>query len=122
MISELRTLFRGAIKNINSRITFALVFAAILIVGAAPIGLGRKGPAPAQQNAGQQNVGKKARIYYCVMDPEMKSNKPGACPKCGMRLRLASDEAPGNSDAKKNANNNDPDAIKDYVRNPDSLV
>lgn len=113
--------FRGAIKNMNSRITFALVFAAILIVGVGPIGLGGKRPAPAQQNVGQQNVGKTTRIYYCVMDPEMKSNKPGACPKCGMRLRLAKEEGLAESGANErgnvNANEyNDPDAIKDYAR------
>lgn len=25
-------------------------------------------------------------IYTCPMHPEVKQNKPGACPKCGMRL------------------------------------
>ena len=33
---------------------------------------------------------KKARqsqvIYTCVMDPEIKMDKPGNCPKCGMKL------------------------------------
>jgi cytochrome oxidase Cu insertion factor (SCO1/SenC/PrrC family) len=35
--------------------------------------------------------------YVCVMDPEVRSGKPGKCPKCGMRLRKASDEASAKS-------------------------
>lgn len=30
----------------------------------------------------------KARRYACPMHPGVTSNKPGRCPKCGMRLRL----------------------------------
>jgi len=26
------------------------------------------------------------KIYTCSMHPEVKSNKPGKCPKCGMDL------------------------------------
>src|SRR5262249_33096735 len=26
----------------------------------------------------------KATVYVCPMDPEIRSSKPGACPKCGM--------------------------------------
>src|SRR5438128_12651282 len=33
-----------------------------------------------------------AVTYVCVMDPDVRSAKPGKCPKCGMRLRKASDE------------------------------
>jgi len=29
-----------------------------------------------------------AVVYSCPMHPEVKSNKPGRCPKCGMNLRL----------------------------------
>jgi protein SCO1 len=51
------------------------------------------------------------------MDPEVKSNKPGTCPKCGMTLRLFKEEAPSDSNANKNANeNSDTYAIKDYSR------
>jgi cytochrome oxidase Cu insertion factor (SCO1/SenC/PrrC family) len=32
------------------------------------------------------------------MDPEVKSKKPGSCPKCGMTLMAASDEAPKKTD------------------------
>ena len=32
-------------------------------------------------------------VYVCVMDPEVKSTKPGKCPKCGMLLKSAVGEA-----------------------------
>jgi protein SCO1/2 len=35
----------------------------------------------------------KRAIYVCVMDPDIKSAKPGKCPRCGMALRAASREA-----------------------------
>lgn len=96
----------------NSRITFTLVLAALLVIGSASVGLGGKSPAPAQRNVAKKD----ARRYYCVMDSEVKSNKPGACPKCGMTLRLAKEEEPGDSGANKNAGeNNDANAIKDYA-------
>lgn len=31
----------------------------------------------------------KAKVYTCPMHPEVTSNKPGKCPKCGMKLELA---------------------------------
>jgi len=30
--------------------------------------------------------GKMAKTYTCGMHPEIKSDKPGKCPKCGMTL------------------------------------
>jgi cytochrome oxidase Cu insertion factor (SCO1/SenC/PrrC family) len=36
---------------------------------------------------------KKAAVYVCPMDPEVKSRRPGKCPKCGMTLRAATDKA-----------------------------
>ena len=51
--------------------------------------------------------------YVCVMDPDVRSAKPGKCPKCGMRLRKASEvstkateeanETTGNGDNGDNA-------------------
>jgi protein SCO1/2 len=95
------------------RIITILAVIGMLVIGSASVGLGGRNAASAQR----QEAKKDARRYYCVMDPEVKSNKPGTCPKCGMTLRLATEEAPGDSGANKNANeNNDADAIKDYAR------
>ncbi|HUE81992.1 MAG TPA: HAD-IC family P-type ATPase, partial [Pyrinomonadaceae bacterium] len=35
-----------------------------------------------------------AQIYTCPMDPEVRSDKPGACPKCGMALEPLNVTAP----------------------------
>jgi hypothetical protein len=32
-------------------------------------------------------------VYTCPMHPEVMSNEPGTCPKCGMRLVVKKDEA-----------------------------
>jgi hypothetical protein len=37
------------------------------------------------QNNIQQDTTRKA-AYYCPMHPEIVSNKPGTCTKCGMKL------------------------------------
>ena len=39
----------------------------------------------ANQNK-QVSVQDASEIYTCPMDPEVISNKPGNCPKCGMEL------------------------------------
>jgi P-type Cu+ transporter len=33
-------------------------------------------------------------VYVCPMDPEVRENKPGPCPKCGMALEPAAPSAP----------------------------
>ncbi|HEX8422656.1 MAG TPA: SCO family protein [Pyrinomonadaceae bacterium] len=38
-------------------------------------------------------------VYSCPMDPEVKSKKPGRCPKCGMALRPVKDETPAEHEA-----------------------
>jgi Cu(I)/Ag(I) efflux system membrane fusion protein len=32
----------------------------------------------------------KSEVYTCTMHPEVRSDKPGDCPKCGMKLVLLS--------------------------------
>lgn len=71
----------------QSKITRALFsFIALLTLAALPsehmdghsVAVAQRKPA----------VKKKAAVVYsCPMDPEVKSNKPGRCPKCGMNLR-----------------------------------
>jgi Cu+-exporting ATPase len=40
----------------------------------------------AAQSSSQQETGKGTVTYVCPMDPEVREQKPGACPKCGMAL------------------------------------
>jgi hypothetical protein len=35
-----------------------------------------------------------AALYTCVMHPEVVSNRPGKCPKCGMKLVPKKDVMP----------------------------
>lgn len=47
------------------------------------IGLGLSGCS----NAAKDNpVAKKQYKYYCIMHPNIGSDKPGVCSKCGMQL------------------------------------
>ena len=44
--------------------------------------------------AAQKNVAQKKEVdYVCPMDPDVKSRKPGKCPRCGMDLREAASTA-----------------------------
>lgn len=61
-------------------ISITLMVCSVVMAG---FGLGSAGVAPAQSARSKQ----KPAGYYCVMDPEVRSTKPGTCPKCGMDLR-----------------------------------
>lgn len=63
----------------KGRITATLMLSIMLVIG----GLAGTSLALAQKPQAKQ----KSAGYYCVMDPDVKSNKPGKCPKCGMDLR-----------------------------------
>ena len=42
---------------------------------------------PSNQKTETKNENKEAmKTYTCSMHPEVKSDKPGKCPKCGMEL------------------------------------
>lgn len=43
------------------------------------------------------------KIYTCPMHPEVISDKPGKCPKCGMNLELKEDDS--KKDEKKDMGN-----------------
>jgi protein SCO1/2 len=47
---------------------------------------------PAQAAQKKARAAQESAVYVCVMDPEVRSSKPGKCPKCGMFLRKATDE------------------------------
>src|SRR6185503_4496540 len=59
-------------------------------------------------------------VYVCVMDKDVKSAKPGKCPKCGMFLRRASDEASASASEVKEANAGN-DSVKP-AHIPDTIV
>lgn len=44
---------------------------------------GKKGISPGALNKFMEN---KEKTYTCPMHSEIKQNKPGRCPKCGMKL------------------------------------
>lgn len=58
-----------------------------IFVGAAA-GLYFDVPARLQKASKQENP---SQQYICPMHPEVVSNQPGSCPKCGMALTLASE-------------------------------
>lgn len=66
----------------------------IILVGLAlavfaVAGCGKKeqsGEAPVVPVDTAQTVQPAAIVYYCPMDPEIVSDKPGKCSKCGMDL------------------------------------
>lgn len=64
----------------NDRIKATLMLCSLLVFN---FGLGILSHTPAQQPEAKRN----AAGYYCVMDSDVKSKKPGKCPKCGMDLR-----------------------------------
>lgn len=43
--------------------------------------------------AGSAKSPKAPAVYSCVMHPEVKTRRPGRCPKCGMDLRLTTPES-----------------------------
>ena len=51
-------------------------------------GLVQLGPVPAKSAVPQKPQIQSGTKYFCPMDPEVSSNKPGSCPKCGMALEL----------------------------------
>jgi protein SCO1/2 len=63
-----------------------MIVAALAVVAVMPSG----GALVAQRRGA--NTQKKAARYSCPMHPEVVSTKPGACPKCGMTLRLVKGE------------------------------
>ena len=71
----------------------------ILIVGGILIGrviFGGAKENAAQPISSNQNVEQKAEIWTCSMHPQIRQDKPGKCPICGMELiPLASEENAG---------------------------
>ncbi len=51
-----------------------------------PAGLVQLGPVPAKSASPQKSQIQSGTKYFCPMDPEVISEKPASCPKCGMAL------------------------------------
>jgi hypothetical protein len=45
-----------------------------------------------QEKAGKKDKTAHAAVYTCTMHPDVTSDKPGKCPKCGMDLVLSKKE------------------------------
>jgi hypothetical protein len=61
-------------------------------------------PACKQSNAGKKKDTKEqvAVVYTCPMHPEVKSDKAGKCPKCGMTLVKATEDDSAHPDSSSN--------------------
>src|SRR4029079_14437218 len=68
-----------------NRITATLMLSAALIIG--------PGVGASQALAQKVEAKQKTSGYYCVMDRDVKSDKPGRCPKWGMDLRPIENDA-----------------------------
>lgn len=64
-------------------------------MGSSSMGHQRRATAPTTAPATQR-----AKVYTCSMHPEVTSDKPGKCPKCGMNLRLKQDKDDPNQGGK----------------------
>src|SRR5689334_22964206 len=72
-------------RSIPERLRKALVLTVMTLVG---IGLQAHAFEKATRREQEKTSTKQVKSYSCPMHPEVKSTKPGKCPKCKMDLRL----------------------------------
>jgi protein SCO1/2 len=84
-------------------------FVALLMLAVLPEGFaGAQVMAQRKPVARKGAIKKAAVVYACPMHPEVKSNKPGTCPKCNMALTRVTKATPAAHDTHEadDANNN----------------
>jgi Cu+-exporting ATPase len=63
-------------------------FAIVLMPLAGPSGCSKETPSAAPAAAATGAPSKGAEVWICPMDKDVVSDRPGSCPKCGMKLEL----------------------------------
>ena len=59
---------------------------AVLVILALPLIACEKSTPPAPESKSAAPASSAGSHYVCPMDPDVTSDKPGRCPKCGMEL------------------------------------
>lgn len=81
------------------------MFGLMLMVAAAFGSLGLLSTAVAHEGhdheASEQGEMAKAAKYVCPMHPEVQSDEPGECPKCGMTLKQVDAQEGSDEDSKE---------------------
>jgi len=86
-----------------------ICFLLLVVVCLLPLSMPARG---AQRRA---KAARSTEEYVCVMDREVKSAKPGKCPKCGMLLRRASAAADTSEETKEKGDFIKPAQIPDTI-------
>jgi cytochrome oxidase Cu insertion factor (SCO1/SenC/PrrC family) len=76
----------------NTRLTFCTLLALAFVILSGVDAGAQSIPSAAVPRQFATTTNKTVRSYVCPMHPDVKSNKPGKCPKCKMDLRLAKAE------------------------------
>jgi cytochrome oxidase Cu insertion factor (SCO1/SenC/PrrC family) len=98
------------------KITRALFsFVALFALAALPSGYTDGHSVAVAQRKPAAKKKAEAAVYTCPMHADVKSSKPGRCPKCGMDLRLAEKETPDEHEGHTPADEpaNEPSATKE---------
>jgi ribosomal protein S27AE len=76
---------------------------ALLIGCTATIAQDKTKSVEKQSSSSKTEMAQDSVYYTCPMHPEVKSDKPGKCPKCGMTLEKKTTNTTGTQNVKKEA-------------------